>query len=355
MIRLTLLSAALQEYPDKRVVLLIDDPPEPRYAKAQRLLADAARAARRGRALLAEPARRFSDALARFELADVAQPARSARRAARARRALRLRRPVARPARRRPRRRPHRAVLRRRTSSDSSPPISASPARRCAPPRPRTASIPRAQAHAPVPATRLDVPGGAVELRAQALRVALPRAEQGDEPQQLHRPDGRHATARCRPPPARCSHPAGARRRDLDGARLRLRPHARRRQRAAARVLRCARLPARAAARTPGSAVAQTPYSAYPGAATRLERIAGATTDLQHIVHQGLTLLRRHVLGRRQRRAAQAGARRHRRDRVHRRLVDAPLHPRPHGDRGHRVEHRLVHPGWSAATTTPSG
>ena len=35
-------------------------------------------------------------------------------------------------------------------------------------------------------------------------------------------------------------------------------------------------------------AVAQTPYSAYPGAATRLERIAGATTDIQHIVHQGM-------------------------------------------------------------------
>ncbi len=36
-------------------------------------------------------------------------------------------------------------------------------------------------------------------------------------------------------------------------------------------------------------AVAQTPYSAYPGAATRVERIAGATTDIQHIVHQGMT------------------------------------------------------------------
>jgi EAL domain-containing protein (putative c-di-GMP-specific phosphodiesterase class I)/cellulose synthase/poly-beta-1,6-N-acetylglucosamine synthase-like glycosyltransferase len=35
--------------------------------------------------------------------------------------------------------------------------------------------------------------------------------------------------------------------------------------------------------------VAQTPYSSYPGASTRIERIAGATTDLQHIVHQGLT------------------------------------------------------------------
>jgi cellulose synthase/poly-beta-1,6-N-acetylglucosamine synthase-like glycosyltransferase len=42
----------------------------------------------------------------------------------------------------------------------------------------------------------------------------------------------------------------------------------------------------------PGSqriAVIQTPYAAFRGASTRLERIAGATTDIQHIVHQGLT------------------------------------------------------------------
>lgn len=38
-----------------------------------------------------------------------------------------------------------------------------------------------------------------------------------------------------------------------------------------------------------GVAVAQTPYSSYPGSATRIERISGATTDLQHIVHQGMT------------------------------------------------------------------
>ncbi|GAA0479168.1 hypothetical protein Ade02nite_40040 [Paractinoplanes deccanensis] len=36
-------------------------------------------------------------------------------------------------------------------------------------------------------------------------------------------------------------------------------------------------------------AVAQTPYSAYPGSATRIERISGATTDVQYIVHQGMT------------------------------------------------------------------
>ena len=35
-------------------------------------------------------------------------------------------------------------------------------------------------------------------------------------------------------------------------------------------------------------AVAQTPYSAFPGSSTRMERLAGATTDLQHIVHQGM-------------------------------------------------------------------
>ena len=36
-------------------------------------------------------------------------------------------------------------------------------------------------------------------------------------------------------------------------------------------------------------AVAQTPYSSFRGAATRIERIAGATTDIQHILHQGMT------------------------------------------------------------------
>ncbi len=36
-------------------------------------------------------------------------------------------------------------------------------------------------------------------------------------------------------------------------------------------------------------AVAQTPYSAVPDAPGHLERVAGATTDLQHIIHQGFT------------------------------------------------------------------
>lgn len=36
-------------------------------------------------------------------------------------------------------------------------------------------------------------------------------------------------------------------------------------------------------------AVVQTPYSAFRGASTRIERLAGATTDIQHILHQGMT------------------------------------------------------------------
>ncbi len=36
-------------------------------------------------------------------------------------------------------------------------------------------------------------------------------------------------------------------------------------------------------------AVTQTPYSSFRGAATRIERLAGATTDIQHILHQGLS------------------------------------------------------------------
>lgn len=36
-------------------------------------------------------------------------------------------------------------------------------------------------------------------------------------------------------------------------------------------------------------AVTQTPYSSYRGASTRIERLAAATTDIQHILHQGFS------------------------------------------------------------------
>ncbi len=36
-------------------------------------------------------------------------------------------------------------------------------------------------------------------------------------------------------------------------------------------------------------AVVQTPYSSFRGAPSRLERLSGATTDIQHIIHQGMS------------------------------------------------------------------
>lgn len=39
----------------------------------------------------------------------------------------------------------------------------------------------------------------------------------------------------------------------------------------------------------PRVAVAQSPYSAVPGASNLIERVAGATTDIQYLVHQGFT------------------------------------------------------------------
>ncbi|CAN5174792.1 glycosyltransferase family 2 protein [soil metagenome] len=36
-------------------------------------------------------------------------------------------------------------------------------------------------------------------------------------------------------------------------------------------------------------AVTQTPYSSFRGAASRIERLAGASTDIQHILHQGMS------------------------------------------------------------------
>ncbi|MBP7060616.1 MAG: glycosyltransferase [Candidatus Moranbacteria bacterium] len=36
-------------------------------------------------------------------------------------------------------------------------------------------------------------------------------------------------------------------------------------------------------------AVVQTPYSSFRGASSRIERLSGATTDIQHIIHQGMS------------------------------------------------------------------
>lgn len=65
--RMTVLSAALQEYPDLEVVLLIDDPPEPKYARPAAMLAAAQRLPREIETLLGEPMARFQTAVDCFE------------------------------------------------------------------------------------------------------------------------------------------------------------------------------------------------------------------------------------------------------------------------------------------------
>ena len=102
-------------------------------------------------------------------------------------------------------------------------------------------------------------------------------------------------------------------------------------------------------------AVSQTPYSAFPGAATRHR--ADRRRDDRHPAHPppGHDALRRDVLGRRERGPAQVRAGRDRRDRAHRRLPDPALHPGSHRDRGHRVERRPRPPRAGRSTTTPSG
>lgn len=65
----TLMSAALQDYPDKRVVLLIDDPPEPGSESDRQLLDTARVLPHELQVLLDRPARHFAERLADLEAA----------------------------------------------------------------------------------------------------------------------------------------------------------------------------------------------------------------------------------------------------------------------------------------------
>ena len=88
-------------------------------------------------------------------------------------------------------RRPHRRLLRRpRARRARRRPREIAGAPRAPPPTraPRSPPARMRQLHRRL---RGHLPRRGLELRAQALRVALARAEQGDEPEQLHRPDGR--------------------------------------------------------------------------------------------------------------------------------------------------------------------
>ena len=131
-------------------------------------------------------------------------------------------------------------------------------------------------------------------------------------------------------------------------ARARLPPDPRRRQRARARVLPPPRPPHGAAASTATWPWPRRPYSSYPGSATRLERLAGATTDLQHISHQGMTHYDATFWVGANAVLRKAAARRHRDDRRAGRLPGPPLHRGPHRHRGHRVEHRPRRPRLAA-------
>lgn len=65
-VRRTLISAALQDYPNRRVVLLIDDPPQPAAREARAALAAARRLPGEVAGLLEKPAHRFAAARAAF-------------------------------------------------------------------------------------------------------------------------------------------------------------------------------------------------------------------------------------------------------------------------------------------------
>ncbi len=73
-VRKTLLSAALQEYPFLRVVLLLDDPPNPTSAAHKALLEGARRLPAQLTEWLAEPRERFADTLEQFEMSELEDP-----------------------------------------------------------------------------------------------------------------------------------------------------------------------------------------------------------------------------------------------------------------------------------------
>ena len=289
-VRQTLLSAALQEYPGIRVALLIDDPPDPAYAASgEAHLSPHVRCRRRSTRSCAGPRTLFEGALNAFEskagsaltVPPRGAPAPSPRRTRRRSRGS-GRRPTARRS----------STTRTRSSwtrsSDGWPTTS--------PPTPE-ALRQAARDGAELSVTRVRqlyrrlawiFRRGGHLVRAQDLRLPLARS----------RTRRRTSTATSASWAARyrvrdtaagkilpAASPAAARPRH---PRPRLRAHARRRQHAAAGVLPAARRLHVAARERPDRGRADAVLGVR-GASTRLERIAGGTTDVQHIVHQGMT------------------------------------------------------------------
>jgi EAL domain-containing protein (putative c-di-GMP-specific phosphodiesterase class I)/cellulose synthase/poly-beta-1,6-N-acetylglucosamine synthase-like glycosyltransferase len=286
-VRTTLLSAALQEHPYLRVVLLVDDPPEPSSQHARELLEQSRALPGRIQDLLAEPNARFQAALDDFEAAQVGdrQPTVEDMRdlAVHYRWAVRWLRDLA----------------------DAQPIIDHS-------------DTFFAEHVIGALADDLEVIGRAIEagadegaslptdrlLQLHRRLVATFRAEltsferkqyvslshapnkamnlnsyiglMGGSYQEVATPLGTALVA-CSPRSADVTVPDPDYVLTLDADSVLLPEYA-------VRILYLLEQSAHA-----NVGVAQTPYSAYPGSATRIERIAGATTDLQHIVHQGMT------------------------------------------------------------------
>ena len=286
-IRTTLLSAALQEYPDTRIVLLIDDPSTPRSLHAADLLEAAREVPRELQELLVEPAARFAAALAAYESAVGAQAyvegqglrdlAREYEYAAGWMRNLADCHPII----------DHSDTffvteIARRLEHDladvagalwqAAEESASLPQRRVRQMYRRLAWTFRAElssferkqyvslSHEPNKATNLNSYLGLMGGRYRAVQTVTGRAlvPAGLGPCDLEVPDPDYVLT-------------------LDADSMLLPEY----------CLRLVHLMEQQAHQD--VAIAQTPYSAFTGSATRIERIAGATTDLQHIVHQGLT------------------------------------------------------------------
>lgn len=279
-IRHALMSAAIQEYPAKHVVLLIDDPPDPGDEEGRRLLEAARELPRTVEALLGGPAERARSALAAFEarplagrtvdevsvLAALHESAarwfedRAAAEAPDDHTAAVFVEQVLREAAR-THRDDARELLERRPASVDTLRL----------------GYRRLLARFEVTVTAFErkryvnlshEPNKAMNLNSYVGLLGRPWREEG-------RPDGRHLVpadgeADIAPPDSTYVVTL-----DADSVLV---PNY------AARLVEVLEQPGNEQV-----AVAQTPYSAIPGPPGALERTAGATTDIQYIIHQGFT------------------------------------------------------------------
>jgi cellulose synthase/poly-beta-1,6-N-acetylglucosamine synthase-like glycosyltransferase len=284
----TLLSAALQDYPAKRVVLLVDDPPDPRNLEDRRALAEARALPRTVRARLLEPARRMQTHLADFETRAAGRPVDVRREAANL---ARLHREAARWCDGQaasfagpdhsgtffvefvlaPRRRDHLARARRLSAAAAGAgDVSVAEVRR---EYRRLASLFSAEIEC-FERKRYEnlshEPNKAMNLNAYLALMGKRLVERSAG-------DGVHLVEAAAGEDADLAVPRADYVVTLDADSLVATDY----------VSRLVDVMER-----PGNeriAVAQTPYSAIPGAPGLLERVAGATTDIQRIIHQGFT------------------------------------------------------------------